>query len=138
MISPHILFANDDVITQWVSTEVLTGAGFTVESACRGQQVLDLLRDAPDYDVLLIDAAMLEMAAGVEIGPLWRRLLPGQPVIYTGSPHDGLRLQLQRHESFLRAPFAPAALLHAIDLALEEARFRSVIPALLRPNHHVH
>ncbi len=138
MISLNILFANDDVLTQWVMTDVLTGAGFTVASACRGQQVIDLLRDSSDYDVLLIDTALLETENEAEIGQIWRKALPGRPLIFTGPPRDALRLQLHQNESFLCAPFSAGALLRAIDGALEDAFFRPIVPAPSNRSHHVH
>ena len=36
MTRKQVLFADDDVLTQWIMTEVLTGVGYGVVSACRG------------------------------------------------------------------------------------------------------
>ncbi len=138
MISWNVLFANDDVLTQWVMTEVLTGAGFTVSSACRGPQVVAMLKDTQDFDVLLIDTALAEVTIESDVSHQWRRLLPGRPIIYTGAHRDGLRRPLQANESFLPTPFSAGALLRCIDSALEEASFGPFLPAMLRASQHVH
>ena len=138
MISLNILFANDDVLTQWVFTDVLAGAGFTVVSACRAQQVIELLRDDPDFDVLLLDTALLQSQLGEDVGQLWREVLPGRPVIYTGPEYNAIRCHLSRGESFLREPFAAGTLLRRIDTALARSCFRPVSPSVFRQTHHVH
>ena len=138
MISLNILFANDDVLTQWVMTEVLTGAGFTVASACRGSQVVELLEDASDFDMLLIDLALPDMAATSEIVEFWRGARPGRPILYTGARQDALREPLRRNEGFVRTPFSAGVLLRTIDLLLEEAFYQPALPAVIRSSNHVH
>ena len=138
MISCNILFANDDVLTQWVMVEVLTGAGFTVSSACRGQQVMDMLSDAPDFDIMLIDTALPDSPGGDDVIQRWRNALPGRPIIHTGARRNSLGRPLLANESFLQMPFSAGSLLRIIDAALEEACFRPFLPATIRPNHHVH
>jgi DNA-binding NtrC family response regulator len=135
----NVLFANDDVLTQWVMSEVLTDAGFTVLSACRGAQVIDFLTDAAsDFDILLADLDLPDTRSACEIGNLWRRARPGHPVIYTGARRDAPMQPLQFHESFLETPFSPAALLRAIHTAVEEASFRPFVPFMDPRIHHVH
>ncbi len=137
MISLNILFANDDVLTQWLMSEVLSGVGFTVTSVCRGTQVIDLLAEAPDYDILVIDAGLPDISDGCDVVRHWRRALPGRPIVFTG-PARGVLQPLHLSESFLRAPFSADALLRAVDMALEDACFRPVLPTVAAVAHHIH
>ena len=131
MISTHILFANDDVLTQWIMSEVLTDAGFSVASACREQQVIELLDDAPEFDLLLIDANL------ADVSQHWHTALPGRPIIYTGADRSALRRALRFGESFLRAPFGAGLLLRTIDVALAETFLCPPAPSLACGRHHV-
>ena len=124
MSSMSILFANDDVLTQWVMSEVLAEAGFSVVSACRAEQVIDLLDDAPEFDVLLADLTLSDSAGSLDVGRHWRDALPGRPVIYTGPDGSALRRPLLFGERFLVTPFSAGALLQTIDSALEDACFQ--------------
>jgi DNA-binding NtrC family response regulator len=134
-----VLFANDDVLTQWVMTEVLIEAGFTVTSACRGNQVVELLDEAdPDFDILLVDLDLPDTRTAFDIGNVWRRARPGRPIIYTGTRRDALTQQFLLHESFLETPFTAATLLRAIDTALEDASFRPFPLAMTPRIQHVH
>ena len=138
MISLSILFANDDVLTQWVMTEVLTEAGFDVVSACRGQQVLELLSDTPEFDLLLVDLAMSDVVDEHQIACHWRQALPGRPIVYTGPDRSRLRRPLSLSESFLRTPFNAGVLLRTVDAALEDACFRTMRPEVPSRMQHVH
>ena len=133
-----ILFANDDVLTQWVMTDVLAGAGFSVVGACRAQQVADLLGDAVDFDLLVIDAGLLGPKDATRIGTLWQRFRPRCPIVYTGPQHESMRFKLQRHESFLPTPFGASGLLQAVDRALAYATTCPLLPNTATPSHHVH
>ena len=138
MFTVNVLFANDDVLTQWIMTEVLADAGFSVASACRVQQVIELLDDAPDFDVLLMDLKLPDCAACMDVGHHWRSALPGRPIIYTGTDTAALGRSLRFGESFLRTPFGAGALLRTIDCALEEVRYRPLAPALTHVRHQFH
>ena len=138
MISLSVLFANDDVMTQWIMSEVLTGAGFDVVSACRCHEAMDLLRDGPECDVLLADLALSDMAEDHQLARAWQRALPGRPIIYTGPDRGVLRRPLAVNESFLRTPFSASLLLRTVDAALEEACFRPVFPPIADQQRHLH
>lgn len=138
MITWSVLFANDDVLTQWEMTEAMVGAGFNVVGACRAKQVSDALCGNPDFDVLLLDLDLPEMASSYELGHAWRRALPGKPIIYTGTSRHSLMQPLLAHETFLKTPFDAGSLLQAIDVALEDASFKPMIPTQSRQIHHVH
>ncbi len=137
MINLSVLFANDDVLTQWVMTEVLSEVGFSVVSACRGKEVVELLSDAPAFDILLVDLNLADSCLR-EIGDIWRRSRPGCPLIYTAASLQALPQPLQCNESFLKAPFSAASLLRVMDAALEDAAFRPIAPIRSQHMHHVH
>ena len=138
MIRQTVLFANDDVLTQWVMSEVLTEAGFDVVSACRAEQVVTLLNDAPEFDILLADLTLSDGSGKLDVGCRWRQALPGRPVIYTGPDRVALRRPLRFGESFLVTPFSARALLQTIDRVLEDACFQPLSRAPLQERHHVH
>lgn len=133
-----ILFVDDDVLTQWVMTEVLVHGGFDVVSACRGTEAVDLLAEAAGFDLMLSDVDLADGVSGTWLGDHWRRALPNRPVIYMGYDHSRMAGVLEPHESFLHKPFDAARLLQCIDTALEDAALRAFLPAPFRRSHHVH
>lgn len=138
MFNYNVLFANDDVLTQWIMSDVLAESGFNVTSACRAQQVIDLLLDDPDYDLLIVDLALSDTAGTTDIGQCWNKMRAGRPVIYTGSDRSVLRRPLRSGESFLQTPFSAGVLLRTIDRALEDACFRPFSPAFSQARHQTH
>ncbi len=133
-----ILFADDDVLTQWTMTEVLAEAGFDVTSACRGAEAFSLLGDMPELDLLITDVDLPDNVSGIDVGHVWRRQRPGRPVIYIGTSRHPATRRLEAHETFLCKPFTPATLLSTIATALEEAVLHPAVPAPIRPTCHVH
>ncbi len=138
MCSQRILFADDDVLTQWIMTEVLTHAGFSVASACRTTEALDLLNGSAEFDLLLTDLDLPDTVNGHELADHWHRTLPGCPVIYTTTRRGLVVPVLEQHEYVIEKPFGAAKLLRLIDWALEEASFRPFMPACARRGQHVH
>ena len=138
MLNSHVLFANDDVLTQWIMSDVLSEVGFSVTGVCRAQQAIDLLADDPDFDVLLADLTLSDAAETLDIGHHWNLVLPGRPVIYTGPDRSALRRPLRSGESFLVTPFSAGLLLRTIDRALEDAQFRPLGPVLPRDSYRAH
>ena len=135
MPSRHILFADDDVLTQWTMTEVLTQAGFVVTSACRGVEASQLLDRTPDFDLLLTDVDLPDNVNGHALADLWQSISPGRPVIYTGIKRGPVVRMLDHHEYFLEKPFNAAKLLHLVEWALEDASFRPFIATCARREH---
>jgi DNA-binding NtrC family response regulator len=123
-----ILFADDDVLTQWVMTDVLSQAGFDVISACRGSEATALLGPSHEFDLLLIDVDLPDDGSGHRLVDHWRAAHPGRPVIYTGAGRGAAMRHLGRQEYFIEKPLSPARLLRMIDLALDDAMFRSFVP----------
>ncbi len=138
MPSRHILFADDDVLTQWIMTDVLTQAGFAVTNACRGTEAIDLLDDSAAFDLLLTDIDLPENSNGQDLADHWRSALPRRPVIYTGSIASRMPWRLEWHEHFIAKPVGAAMLLRLVDWALEDASFRPMASANSRRGLHVH
>ena len=143
MASFHILFANDDVITQWTTSELLNSAGFDVTSACRGTQVSDLLNDAPEFDLLLADIELPDSAPEFNLGALWQRTCPGRSAIFTGPGHAAYSYPLQLHplrphEVFLATPYRPRLLIRTVMRAIRDAALGIHVPNNPRRVHHVH
>ncbi len=138
MPSRSILFADDDVLTQWIMTDVLTQAGFTVTSVCRGLEAIELVDTSCGFDLLLTDLDLPDNVTGHELGNHWREVLPGCPVIYTGIKRGHSVRILEQHEYYVEKPFNADRLLRTIDWALEDAVFRPFFPAYARRSQHAH
>ena len=133
-----ILFVDDDVMTQWTMTEVLTNAGFDVTSACRGKEAMaQITRDA-EFDALVTEIDLPDGVSGLRLVQRWRERLGTRPVILIGATgcvplgHLGLR------EIFVEKPFAPDQLLKSILGAIDEAHYCSMAQIPSWPVHHVH
>lgn len=76
-----ILVVDDDPLVRNVSKRLLSGAGYSVYTACDGQEAVDWIRTPGNKaDLVLLDVAMPRLSgpdAMVEI----RKLYPGQPVV---------------------------------------------------------
>ena len=133
-----ILLVDDDVMTQWTMTDVLTNAGFDVTSACRGGEAMAQIKQDAEFDVLLTEIDLPDGVSGLQLAQRWRERLGTRPVIFMGVNgciplgHLGLR------EIFFEKPFAPDRLLETILAAIDEAHYRSFARMALGPVHHFH
>ena len=120
---PTILFVDDDVLTQWVMTEVLTDAGFSVRSACRGEEALEFMAESEGggYDALVTDVNLYDGVSGMVVARRWRRLYPGRPIIFI-SNSEVPESEMRPNEAYLAKPFAASALLHLLDAVLLDSR----------------
>ena len=133
-----ILFADDDVLTQWIMSDVLTQAGFSVISACRSDSARALLDGPDEFDLLLADLHLPDSITGHELGDHWRAVCPGRTVIYTGPKTVAHYRDLEQNEYFIEKPLGADKLLRLIDWALEDASLRPFMPAVARRSHHAH
>lgn len=137
MCYPSILFVDDDVLTQWVMTEVLSRSGYTVTSVCRCEDAIKLLQDTADFDLLLVDLDLLDALDSSSLITQWREATSGRAVIFTSVLTFPLR-RLNRHEHFMQRPFSAGRLLEAVEFAMEEALFQSTYPGAMHGLQHVH
>jgi len=139
MMPPRqILFADDDVLTQWIITDVLSNAGFGVVNACRGAEVMALLDGSNEFDLLLTEMDLPDHIDGRRLADHWATLLPGRPVVYSGRQHASTSRMLRQNEYFIEKPFEAAKLLQLVDWALEDAMIRPIQPAAIGFRPHVH
>lgn len=133
-----ILFVDDDVITQWTMTDVLTDAGFDVTSACRGIEAMAHIKQDAEFDVLLTEIDLPDGVSGLQLAQRWRQRLGPRPVIFMGMNGCIPLGQLGWHEIFVEKPFAPDRLLETILAAIDEAHYRSFARLASRPVDHLH
>ena len=133
-----ILFVDDDVMTQWTMTDVLTSAGFDVSSVCRGADALALIEQDAEFDLLLTELDLPDGFGGLQLAQHWRHRLPNRPVIFIGASgcvplgHLGLR------DIFFEKPFDAGRLLRTIVTAIDDAQRHPFARATSWPVHHVH
>ena len=138
MVYRSILFVDDDVMTQWTMTDVLTQAGFDVTSACRGHEALRMIELDGDFDLLLTEIDLPDRFDGLQLAQRWRERLVGRPVIFMGLSGCLPLGQLGRRDIFFEKPFEPRRLLQTIVSAIDDAPYRPFTRATPYPTHHFH
>ncbi len=129
---PHrILFVDDDVLSQWVMTEVLSDAGFAVTSACRGGEAMRLIADTGGFDLLLTDFNVTDDADGVGLLRLWNEQHGDRPIIYTSGLSLTLAGRLEANQAFVRKPYDASNLLRVIDDLLDYHHGRQAAPNIV-------
>ena len=119
----RVLFVDDDVLNQWLLTETLVTAGFTVTGLCRGGEAVEQLIEGQEYDLLLTDFHLPDGMSGFELAAHWRALLPGRPVIYTSTFPQMAIGPLQDDEGFIPKNAEAPDLLRLVALLLDEAGY---------------
>ena len=116
-----ILAVDDDDDVRALVIDVLQGLGYAVLAAANGRQALEMLRDAPEVDLLFTDLVMPGGLSGTELVHLARGLRPDLKVLLT-SGYVGHRMLAARPmdeaEAFLPKPYRPAVLAHRIRALL--------------------
>ena len=133
-----ILFVDDDVMTQWTMTDVLTDAGFDVSSVCRGADALALIGRDAEFDVLLTELDLPDGLNGLQLASQWRQRLPNRPVIFIGGAGSLPLGHLRTNDIFFEKPFHTGRLLEAIVTAIDDAHYRPLLRTPSWPMHHVH
>ncbi len=133
-----ILFVDDDVMTQWTMTDVLTDAGFDVSSVCRGADALALMGRDAEFDVLLTELDLPDGLTGLQLAYQWRQRLSNRPVIFIGGAGSFPLGQLGTGDMFFEKPFHTGRLLEAIVTAIDDARYRPLLRTPCWPVHQVH
>jgi PAS domain S-box-containing protein len=119
---PTILVAEDEDGIRTIARRVLERAGYNVLVAASADEAVEIAHaHQGGIRVLLTDLVMPGMA-GTELARQLRRDLPDLPVIYmSGYAEDVVRRKLDAEDRaiFLEKPFAPDALLRAVNGVLE-------------------
>lgn len=138
MTRRRVLFADDDVLSQWIMTEVLNDAGFAVSGVCRAADAMRLIETSSHaFDVLLADIDLPDDPACERLAEVWRHAFPVRPAIFTGLrpcalaalPHDAV---------FMAKPFTARRLLSMLDFALNTDDTPPRAPLAARRSQHVH
>lgn len=79
----HILVVEDDTLVRQNLIGQLRGLGYRVTSAASAAQALEVLRTAPDIDLLFTDVIMPGGMNGAQLAASARDLRPGIKVLYT-------------------------------------------------------
>lgn len=116
----HVLFVDDEVLSQWTLSETLTQAGFKVTSVCRAADAVRLLRSSASFGVLLTDIALPDDLSGVELAEHWRHVNPGRPVIYVTHLPPEIIGELEEDETLVQKPCRGRDVLLAVMLALNK------------------
>ncbi len=133
-----ILFADDDVVTQWTMTDLLTDAGFDVTSVCRGSEAMALIEEEAEFDVLLTEIDLPDGVGGLQVAQRWRERLGSRPVILIGASGCMPLGQFGLRDVFFEKPFSPDQLLRAMLAAIDEAHYRPFAQPNSWPVHHLH
>ena len=123
MDSLRILIVDDDVDFAEALAEVIEAEGYYVECTHTGGEAVARFREN-DFDIAFIDVKLPDMN-GLESLFEIRRLKPGAKVMMmTGFSMELLPQQAVEGGAFgvLEKPFAPEALLEAIEAMMTEAR----------------
>jgi two-component system response regulator GlrR len=113
---PRILIAEDDPAIRSLLGDVLSEAGYCVETAADGRIAVDMVtRAQPD---LLITDLLMPGLTGWSVLARVRRQAPQLPILVisgavTGVPHDAA--SLAHHTIFLRKPIMISQLMTAIE-----------------------
>ena len=120
-----ILLVDDDLAVRNAISDLLEGLGYRVRAAADGETALDLLRTAPEVDVLLTDVAMPVMT-GPALAREAVRVRPGLPVIFMSGYANPHQLAMEQEgtvplERLLQKPFRPSQLTEQLDAVLGRA-----------------
>jgi PAS domain S-box-containing protein len=111
----RVLLAEDDPVVNKHLTSALEKAGFSVDSACNGEEALAAFARQP-YHVVVTDIIMPKLG-GIELTKRLRQQNPVVPVILISGYCDEIRvLQLlpRTHIAYLQKPFATPQLVAII------------------------
>ena len=127
----HILVVDDDPDVRWVAAECLRGSGHHVTEARNGGSALAILDRGDPCDLLVMDLAMPGLS-GAETVRLARRTRPNLKALFCTGYADVSRFEAETGgDVLLKKPFAPDALIEAVQRALYRSTSRgsgNVVP----------
>lgn len=112
-----VLVGDDEPLLRKLTARILAPQGFEVLTAADGDEAVRAVDERPDVDVVLLDANMPPAGAGEALRAI-RRRRPGVGVVLTSGTSLAPELERELAEGdgiFLRKPFAPAALVRALE-----------------------
>jgi CheY-like chemotaxis protein len=119
----RILVVDDESTSRTLADDVLTHAGYVVDTASGGAEALTMVENEGSFDLFAIDVLMPEMR-GDELGRELLRRQPNVKVLYFNADADFLFQQKKNvrweNEAFLENPLTGAELRKAVSLLLFE------------------
>jgi CheY-like chemotaxis protein len=116
----RILLVEDDDGVRELISETLSGQGYSIESASRADQALELQSRSEPFDLLVTDLIMPGIG-GRELARSLTERQPGLRVLFvSGYGGEALALTggIEPHEAFLQKPFSERSLLEAVAAGL--------------------
>jgi nitrogen-specific signal transduction histidine kinase/CheY-like chemotaxis protein len=116
-----VLFVEDDPFVAYASVDLLEESGFTVLSASRAKEALELLPQHDEVDLLITDIGLPEMN-GHDLVAEARRAQPDLRVLFiTGYDATSVaeRTKLDTRTTILKKPYDPGALVQKVHAILE-------------------
>ena len=115
---PTVLIIDDDMVSREVMATVLTMSGYTVHTAERGPEALDMLdAKACAPEVILMDTQMPGLSGANLIRQLRSR---SQAVLYAISGSHAPAAVIEGTDGFLMKPFGPEALQRVLEQHTQE------------------
>jgi CheY-like chemotaxis protein len=119
-MSHRILLADDNEELRRSITHVLEEAGYLVLGVASGNEALQLLNSSTDFDLLITDLVMPDMA-GLELITVLKKSHPTLSIVAISGAFDGQFLQAAKGlgvQETLEKPFSQAELLQTVESAL--------------------
>lgn len=119
--SGHILLVEDEDMVRAVAERALTRQGYTVETACDGEEGLTHLAGAATFDMIVSDVVMPNMD-GPAMAKQIRKQYPDMPILFiSGYAEEQLRQSIDLDNvAFLPKPFSVAQIAEAVGEILTE------------------
>lgn len=115
MSAYKILFVEDDFIAMAGTREFLQGEGFIVDTACCGQEALEIINRRPHLSALLTDVDLGSGLDGFAVARKARLAYPHLPVIYVSGTAANRHAAEGVHGSrFLSKPYHPRQIVDAL------------------------
>ena len=118
----RVLVVEDQPELRDLARAVLTRRGFQVLAAPDAPTAMRLAREAGHLDLLVTDVVM-PGGTGIDLAKDLRDLQPDLPILFmSGYSEDVTDIAGSMSRTFLSKPFAPDALLDAVDTAIAQGR----------------
>ncbi|MFP5237023.1 MAG: response regulator [Acidobacteriota bacterium] len=126
---PTVLIIDDDMVSREVMATVLTMSGYTVHTAERGNEALEMLEcNSCSPEVILMDTQMPGLNGAALIQELRSR---SNAVLYAISGSHAPASVIEGADGFLMKPFGPEALQRVLEQHTQEIeRVASDVPVL--------
>ena len=113
--SGHILLVEDEDMVRAVAERALTRQGYTVDTACDGEEAVEMLRAGTEYDLIVSDVVMPNMD-GPAMGRAARQMRPDIRILFmSGYAEEQLRKSINLENiGFLPKPFTIPQIAEAV------------------------